>query len=124
VTVLRYVGNFIELGYDDYSDAPSLAATRGKRREGNTAALVAYLNAGITLVFAPGFDQDVLDGKSDAGSSSIATDGTYAWPRTLAYYVERYDVALPDDFEKHVAGNRWRVPEGIRIGTLVLPDPA
>ena len=124
MTVLRYVGNFVELGYDDYSDAPSLAATRGKRGADNKAALVAYLNAGIILVFAPGFEQDVLDGKSDAGSSSIATDGTYAWPRTLAYYVERYDVALPDEFEQHVARNSWRVPEGIRIGPLVLPDPA
>ena len=123
MTVLRYVGNFIELGYDDYPDAPSLAATRGKRREDNKAALVAYLNAGVTLVFAPGFEKDVLDHTSDAGSSSIATDGTYAWPRTLAYYVERYDVALPDKFEKHVADNKWHVPEGIRIGTLVLPDP-
>lgn len=123
MTVLRYVGNFIELGYDDYVDAPSLQALRDRRRPGNKEALIAYLKAGVTLVFAPGFDRDVLDETRDAGSSSIATDGTYAWPRTLAYYLERYDVALPEEFERHAEQNRWHVPDGIAIGKLTLLEP-
>jgi hypothetical protein len=121
--VLRYVGNFVELGYDDFPDAPSLMTARGKRFRPNKSALIAYLQAGVTLVFAPGFERDVLDERSDAGSSSIATDGTYAWPRTLAYYVERYDVGLPEHFEEHVARNEWHVPDGIAIGSLRLPEP-
>src|SRR5262245_60840406 len=97
-TLLRYVGNFVELGYDDHPNAPSLEQLRGKRKLENKDGVVAYLQNGTTLVYSPGRDEDVFDDSKTAGSASVATDGVYAWPRTLAYYVQYYDVELPDEF--------------------------
>lgn len=109
------VGGFRELGYDD---GPPLAAVRGKRRAGDQAEVVAYLRAGVVLVTSPGLVKDAFDGKTLAGKRSMRTDGVYAWPDALAYYVERYQVELPAAFEAHMARSQWRVPEQVDITGL------
>jgi len=120
-TKLKYVGNFIEIGYDDDPTAPSLASARGKRTADNKQQVVDYLRSAITFIVSPGRDDDVFDPSKSAGSSSIATDGVYVWPRTLAYYVEKYDVELPPDFEAHMARNGWKPPANIERLGLELP---
>lgn len=121
-TMLKYVGNFIELGYDNHPNAPSLALSRGKRTTAKKEEVVAYLRAGVTFVFSPGLDEDVLDPRKYADSASVLTDGVYAWQKTLAYYVDTYDVALPAEFEAHMRRNRWTVPSGIDKLALELPS--
>jgi len=76
-TVLKSVGNFVELGCDDHPDAPSLAMVRGRRTEANRDRVVRYLRGGRTLVYSPGRDEDVLDASKTAGSASIATKGVH-----------------------------------------------
>jgi hypothetical protein len=120
-TRLTYVGNFIELGYDDHPNPPSLVALRGKRRVDGKQKVVEYLRSGTTLVMSPGRDEDVLDPRKVAGSASVLTDGVYAWPKTLAYYVDSYDVELPPEFEAHMQRNQWKVPDGIDKLALELP---
>jgi hypothetical protein len=39
------------------------------------------------------------------------TDGVWAWPNDLGYYVYKYDVALPDEFVDHMSKNNWSVPD-------------
>ncbi len=109
------VGGFSELGYDD---GPPLAAVRGKRAAANQTEVVAYLRAGVVLVTSPGLVKDAFDGKTLAGKRSMRTDGVYAWPDSLAYYVERHQVELPAAFEAHMAQNQWRVPVPIDLTGL------
>ncbi|MDQ3369587.1 MAG: hypothetical protein M3680_29515 [Myxococcota bacterium] len=106
----RYVGNFVELGYDDDPGAPSLVRDRGKRGPANKAQVVSYLRAGVTIIVSPGRERDLFDPSKSAGGSSIQHDGEYCWPMTLAYYVEAYDVLLPPGFEAHMKRNGWSVP--------------
>lgn len=119
-TPLAYVGNFVELGYD-HPQAPSLAALRGRRGLQHKEQVLAYLRGGVTLVYSPGRDDDVLDPAQSAGSASIATDGVYAWPRTLAYYVEAYDVELPAAFEEHMMRHGWSAPTNVDKAAVELP---
>lgn len=107
---LRYIGNFIELGYDHHPDPPSLVAGRGKLDPAIKPQVLAYLRAGNMLIFSPGVDDDVLDPARRSDSPSIRMDGTYCWPQTLAYYVDRYDVELPAEFIAHARANDWQVP--------------
>lgn len=107
----RLIGFFQEHGGGD--DAPSLADLRGKRDRTAKAEVLAYLRGAKKFVHSPGYERDHFDQASVAGTKSLLTDGTYAWPEFLAYYVDRYDVELPADFERHVAERGWRLPSPI-----------
>ena len=120
---LKYVGNFQELGYDDNPNAPSLLAARGKRTAANKEKVVAYLRSATAFIISPGRDEDVFDPRKSAGSASVMTDGVYVWPKTVAYYVETYDVELPADFEAHMERNGWSPPGSIDKLNLQLPKP-
>ena len=62
---------------------------------------------------SPGLIPDVFQPTMLAGARHIRTDGFYAWPDSLAYYVERYQVALPDELEEHMSARGWKVPDDI-----------
>ena len=117
---VKLAGNFVEQGWNDIG-APSLVEQRGKRPPANKDNVVAYLKAGVALVVSPGVDEDFFDPPQIAAVSTIRTDGEYAWPSSLAYYVENYDVALAPDFEAHMQRNRWKVPDKIDPRSLELP---
>ena len=114
--IAKTIGGFRELGYDD---GPALADVRGKRSSEHTAEVVAYLRGGKVLVMSPGLVEDTFDGKTLAGKRSMRTDGEYAWPDSLAYYVEQHQVALPAEFEQHMAARTWQLPADIDIKGLV-----
>ena len=114
--VARTVGKLRELGDDD---APPLATARGTRSDDNLAAVVAYLRAGKLLVMSPGLVKDPLDAESLAGKRSMRTDGVYAWSDALAYFVERYRIELPAEFERHMATRQWAMPATIDTKDLV-----
>lgn len=119
--VLKRVGNFQELGYDDDPSAPRLVDARGKRPAANKAEVVGYLRSGKALVVSPGVDQDVFDDRKRADTSSILTDGMFMWQKQVAYYVEQYDVELPAEFEAHMRANRWQIPDDVDVTTLQTP---
>jgi len=120
---LRFAGNFTEIGYDDDPNAPSIVASRGKRVAGNKQEVVAYLRSATTFIYSPGREEDHFDPRKSAGSSSIVTDGVWVWPASLAYYVETYDVALPPDFEAHMANSRFQPRPVVDKLALELPRP-
>ncbi len=119
-THVKRVGFFRELGYDEM---PSIDESRGQPGTANTERVVRYLKAGKVFVFSPGLMRDVFDRRSAAGTRSILTDGVYAWPDSLAYYVDRYAVALPADFEQHLASRQWEPPEEVQVERLTLDPP-
>lgn len=121
-TIVKLAGNFVEVGWDDI-DSPSLKELRGKRGAAHKQEVVAYLRAGAAYIVSPGYDEDYFDPSRLAADGSILTDGVYAWPSSLAYYVEAYDVALAPDFEAHMQRNHWKVPASIDVLSLQLPPP-
>ena len=52
----------------------------------------------------------VVNGRVTGGLTPL-TDGTYFWPAALGYFVERYNVRLPQEFLDHAASNGWKVDE-------------
>jgi hypothetical protein len=106
----KRIGCFRELGYEG---AQSLEQARGEHPSVNQDRTVAYLRAGKVLIMSPGLVRDPFDRSAAAGSRSMLTDGAYAWPDSLAYFVQRYNVALPAEFEQHMAANDWKVPADV-----------
>jgi hypothetical protein len=103
----REVGFFREMGNDE-GGAPSLLASRGRRMPANKEDVVGYLRGGRMATFSPGYVADYFDGTRDAGTHSTRTDGTFTWPDYLAFYVDEYDVELPQEFEAFMEARGWR----------------
>jgi hypothetical protein len=118
--LLEWTGVFRELGFEGHPNAPSVKDARGKRGAAHKVEVVAYLSSGKMMSFSPGgWGKDVFDSSRRTAAQAILTDGTYAWYRELAYYVEHYDVALPEAFERHMAANDYRVPS-VDTGRIAL----
>lgn len=114
------VGFFRELKHGR-ADGPSLReAMRDKGKPGESR-IAAYLRAAPILLHALGPVTDVLAPKGDyICAPNIHTDGAYAWPEDLAYYVERYHVALPTEFLAHLAAAKWKAPADVDTSTIEL----
>jgi len=114
------VGFFRELKHGR-ADGPSLReAMRDKGKPGESR-IAAYLRTAPILCHALGPVTDVFEPKGDyICAPNIHTDGAYAWPEDLAYYVERYHVALPEDFLSHLATAKWKAPADVDTSAIEL----
>jgi hypothetical protein len=114
------VGFFRELKHGR-ADGPSLReAMRDKGKPGESR-IAAYLREAPILLHAMGPVTDVFEPKGDyICAPNIHTDGAYAWPEDLAYYVERYHVALPAEFLAHLAAAKWKAPADVDTSTIEL----
>jgi hypothetical protein len=117
---LTRVGFFRELKHGR-TDGPSLReAMRDKGKPGE-ARIAAYLRAAPIMFHALGPVTDVFTPKGDyICVPNIHTDGVYAWPEDLAYYVERYHVALPAEFLAHLAAAKWTAPAEVDTSAIEL----
>jgi hypothetical protein len=111
---LRRVGWFRETGFEDM---PSLVDARDKRRRAHTGDVARYLKGGRIHIASAEIVEDGLDGAAPrtAGTKSLRTDGMFLWPDSLAYYVTRYLVALPEEFEEHMRLKDWILPDEVEV---------
>jgi hypothetical protein len=108
--ILKKVGFFQGLPYGDPAE-DSLKDLVGKFSGPHLAEAIKYLKSGHLLVVAPGISRDYLSGDQKIiGSMAILTDGVYAWPKDIAYYIEKYQIGMSNEFLEHMKGQKWVVP--------------
>lgn len=89
------IGQFQEIHGSEY---PKLAEQCESGYYKDVAAVAQYLRSGESVAESPGILRDVLTGARIPERLSYLTDGKYAWRSDLAYYVEKYNLRLPEDF--------------------------
>jgi len=78
-----------------------------------------YLRSGLILGVTMGADltdwfdppakaNPKISGQPEGGTTEM-TDGTWFWYAGLIYFVEKYNVRLPDEFLQHAAKQGWHV---------------
>lgn len=77
---------------DDFMENPSPSCKK----------LITYLNNGEIKLAAPEREKDVISGDEIGKTHCILTDGEYSWSSSLAYYVEKYNLSLPKEFEEKI----------------------
>jgi hypothetical protein len=85
----------------------------------NQEKVLEYLRSGLILGVTMGADlSDWFDPPSKAnpiiedrcrGGTTEMTDGTWFWYAGLIYFIEKYNVQVPDEFVQHAARHGWRV---------------
>ena len=117
---LKRVGFFRELRHSG-GVGPSLHESRREAAQPHEDRILAWLEAGHTFIASPGVVRDVLSEAEDApisGTPTILTDGVWAWPQDLLYYLRTYHVKLPGAFLEHLLGQDFAPPEVVDVTGL------
>ena len=64
--------------------------------------IVKYLKNAFAFAAKPQCLVDVFSGESIPMESLEMADGSYRWPSELLYYVEKYNLVLPEEFVEHI----------------------
>ena len=80
------------------SDAPSITSGFSDIPDPNKDAIVKYLKNGNTILVSTGVGIDVFINEIVDNHYYLMTDGEYTWNNMIAYYVEKYNLKMPDDF--------------------------
>ncbi|MFJ7157070.1 hypothetical protein ACIQUQ_19250 [Streptomyces sp. NPDC101118] len=106
----RYLGGYRELDHGN-PGGPSLRDAVRDRPGPDEAGLVRYLRAGAVLAAATSDVYDVLaPGHERIDGLRVLTDGAWCWYSDLAHYVERYHVALDEEFVRRAREHGWTPP--------------
>ncbi len=114
------LGFFRELTHGDPM-GPSLKDLIGAPQHGVDPRVTSYLNQGRLFIACPGHVTDFISGAPEPiCSPNILTDGTWAWPEDLIYYVQKYQVQLDFKFLKHVESLEYQFPKTIDLSVCSL----
>lgn len=94
------LGKYIE--FAPGSDYPSIKEDFATQPYENQEKIAQYLENGKTTFVSAALPTDVITGKRMNGELFGMTDGEYYWMSHLSYYVRKYNLRLPEDFERKV----------------------
>ncbi len=120
--MLRKLGFFSELPHGD-ADGPSLVSSVRGKGEPDESRIISYLDQGVLFIGCSGVTYDVLgDSSKIIGSPHILTDGVWAWPADVVYYLKKYHVVLSEDFVAHIRQRRYLPAKGrtLKLESLEL----
>lgn len=120
MNTLRTAGFFSDLPYGDPT-APRLADAISRKAGAHEHDAVEFLKGGATLLLSPSVSYDVFEPTTPIGTLAIHTDGTWAWPADLAYYVERYHCSLPRDMVEHMRKSAWSASPNVDLSAVAPP---
>ena len=84
------------------ASAPSIRSMFEDRPYSGIEKIVRYLEKGHAHLVAAGVGIDALTGKQVMSFYELRDDGDYAWSSMLPYYVKKYNMRLPKEFEEKV----------------------
>ncbi len=85
----------------DGNNFPSLKELVGLETQ-EKKRILSYLRSGTVVSAAPGIMKDVLNGEPTGREMLVYSDGQYAWKSDVIYYVEKYNMRLPEEFIDHI----------------------
>lgn len=96
---MKHIGYYKEFEGDKY---PSMRDFFETAPYPNMDKIVKYLKSGNEMFVTAGIPKNAFTGESLHMEQIGMNDGVYTWVNTLAYYVERYNLRLPKEFEDHI----------------------
>lgn len=115
---LKPVVHFREFPFGTSTD-PSMRESMATQPWQQQDKVLAYLRSGHVVAYPMGasltdwFDRTrqanpVIAGHPEGGATPM-TDGVWLWPAGLIYFIERYNVRLPEEFVAYAASQKWRI---------------
>lgn len=99
---MRFIG-YAELNKG--KDFPRLEASLESKPYKNKREIVRYLTTGTVELARASRTRDIFTGEIIPAEVLVMRDGDFYWSNELAWYVEKYNLRLPKDFENHILRN-------------------
>lgn len=97
-----YIGNYKEFETESKVSMKDFFEKEGYE---NQEKIAEYLKSnGKNIMVSASYHKDVFTSQSTGIEEICKEDGKYRWFNILAYYVEKYNLRLPEDFEIHILG--------------------
>ena len=111
---LQKVGFYFEL--EPQEQRAELHRLRSRSSHSDKDSILKYLRSGIDAGAVMMIDYDyVCQPEATIGEIVLKSDGKWIWPSSLAYYVEKYDIQLPEQFVFEMRSIDWIVPPDAAI---------
>ena len=94
--------------YEEFSPGegyPSIKEHIQEKPHKSKAAILKHLRNGHACMATASRFVDVLSGEKTNVELIFMHDGKYAWTSKIPYYVEKYNLELPEDFVNHILRN-------------------
>ena len=95
-----FIGRYKE--FNPNHDYPSIKAFFSDGPYEGQDRIVQYLKSGTEDMVRFAVPKDVFTGEIIPVRNVGMNDGEYTWFAPLAYYVEKYNLRLPEDFEQKI----------------------
>lgn len=97
------IGQTCELDKD--SKYPSIKDLINKPIE-EKEKVIKYMKKCKVIAVAPAIVRDILNPNNKIAELCLMSDGEYEWRSDIIYYVEKYDMGLPEEFIQHVLSQK------------------
>lgn len=98
--------------YDGLDEAGRPVVEREPLSPGEREQVLAYLEAAPAVLASRSYGADAFaPERVDVVPMVFRTDGSWAWPAAVAYYLREHDVAPDPELLGHIRGHRFAVPE-------------
>ena len=94
----KIIGAIREISGDKY---PSIRSLMSDTPHPMKSKIIHYLSSAKVVAAAAGPMKDVLTGEYTGKELLVQSDGKYRWRSDTQYYVDKYNMRLPDDFIRH-----------------------
>ena len=95
----------IYIGYEEMEKDekyPLMKDNIQPERYENQEKIAEYLYNADVFMSQVAYARDVFTGKLLPQTMHYVSDGKYWWPIILEYYVQKYNLRLPKEFEEHI----------------------
>lgn len=84
---------------------PSIKDHLQKEPHKSKDTILKHLRGGSVHMVTASRVVDILSGETTNVELVFMNDGKYSWSSKIPYYVEKYNLRLPKDFEDHILNN-------------------
>lgn len=93
------------IGYEELNPGrnfPRLKDSLEAKAYPNKKAVVEFLQNGTVDLARHSLAKDVFNGERIPNEVLVMHDGDFYWSNVLAWYVDKYNLRLPEKFEAHI----------------------
>jgi len=116
ILMVKFLGFFYKL----HDPSRAIRSACGTESDNNKAVILNYIRNGSAIMFCPGLEMDYLSAKRKIiGPSTILWDGEWCWTSDTSYYIDKYNFAIPMDFQSKIIEFKG-VPPGVQKSAELL----